>query len=116
MDFTELQGRMDQIVDRENQIASEKQQLRADAVAMVQKIIGTFNIQPDELDFSGKQKNTRRRGSAGAPKYKNPFTEQTWSGRGRSPKWVSDLEKEGISLQDCLIEKEVAAPAETPAE
>ncbi len=38
-----------------------------------------------------------------APKYRNPANpEQTWTGRGRSPLWVLDLQKNGM-LESALI-------------
>jgi DNA-binding protein H-NS len=59
---------------------------------------------------SGKPTKTRRtanksgttRGKV-APKYRNPANpEQTWTGRGRSPLWVQDLQKSG-TLESALI-------------
>lgn len=38
-----------------------------------------------------------------APKYRNPANpEQTWTGRGRSPLWIQDLQKSG-TLESALI-------------
>lgn len=38
------------------------------------------------------------------PKYENPQdTEQTWTGRGRKPKWVESELKNGKSLEQLLI-------------
>ena len=50
----------------------------------------------------------RRRGAAegavNAPRYRNPDNpEQTWSGRGRRPRWVHDAEAAGRSLDDLRI-------------
>jgi len=59
---------------------------------------------------SGKPTKTRRtanksgatRGKV-APKYRNPANpEQTWTGRGRSPLWVQDLQK-NATLESALI-------------
>ena len=42
-----------------------------------------------------------------AMKYKNPADEnETWSGRGRKPKWLEKSLKDGKKLEDFLIEKE----------
>ncbi len=39
-----------------------------------------------------------------APKYANPEdSDQTWSGRGRKPKWVVDALAKGKSLEDLAI-------------
>jgi len=37
------------------------------------------------------------------PKYRNPETGATWSGRGKPPRWVSDAEAAGKSRDDFLI-------------
>lgn len=38
------------------------------------------------------------------PKYKNPNdTAQTWTGRGRKPRWVEDCLSNGMDLADLLI-------------
>ena len=69
----------------------------------------------DELmDLMGGQKGRGRRaagvagaaaqGPAGAPRYRNPADPaQTWSGRGRRPRWIHDAEAAGRSLQDLEI-------------
>ena len=43
-------------------------------------------------------------GPANAPRYRNPENgEQTWSGRGRRPRWVHEAEAAGRSLSDMEI-------------
>ncbi|MGK2953258.1 MAG: H-NS histone family protein [Thiobacillus sp.] len=40
-----------------------------------------------------------------APKYRNPNNpEETWSGRGRQPKWMQQLQAEGTSMDELAIE------------
>lgn len=40
-----------------------------------------------------------------APKYRNPHNpDETWTGRGRAPKWVQQLQAEGMSMDDLAIE------------
>jgi DNA-binding protein H-NS len=51
----------------------------------------------------------RRRGEAqgpaGAPRYRNPDNpDQTWSGRGRRPRWVHEAEAAGRSLDTMRID------------
>ncbi len=43
-------------------------------------------------------------GPASAPRYRNPDNpDQTWSGRGRRPRWVHEAEAAGRSLADMEI-------------
>jgi DNA-binding protein H-NS len=68
----------------------------------------------DELmGFMGGQRGRGRRaegaaaagsGPASAPRYRNPENgDQTWSGRGRRPRWVHEAEAAGRSLADMEI-------------
>lgn len=38
-----------------------------------------------------------------APKYQDPATGATWSGRGRMPRWLSDAVESGRSREEFLI-------------
>lgn len=41
-----------------------------------------------------------------APKYRNPAnTRETWSGRGKQPRWLAELVKKGKKPEDFLIRK-----------
>lgn len=42
-----------------------------------------------------------------APKYRNPEdSSETWTGRGRKPKWVEKALKKGLTLEAITISKE----------
>ena len=54
-------------------------------------------------DKPNKAKAKKPRGKV-APKYKNPANvSETWTGRGRQPRWVADALTDGKSLEDLLI-------------
>ncbi len=39
-----------------------------------------------------------------APKYRNPLNaDETWTGRGKPPRWVQEKISRGITLEDMLI-------------
>ncbi len=51
-------------------------------------------------------KKASRKGSKVAPKYANPANSaETWTGRGRSPRWVAALLKKGHKVEEFLIKK-----------
>lgn len=87
-------------IDAANQ---KKKVLYKEAVARVQNLITAFNIPASALKF-GEEAVRPRRGVI-PPKYKNPFGEQTWAGRGAKPKWFSDALEQGVSEEDMLINK-----------
>ncbi len=51
-----------------------------------------------------KASQTKKSGSAAPPpvKYRNPDTGETWSGRGRMPKWMALAGERGRSREDFL--------------
>jgi DNA-binding protein H-NS len=60
------------------------------------------------LSFDAMFGARRMRSDAGqplAPRYRGPGGE-TWSGRGRQPRWLADLEAAGHDREEFLIGKE----------
>ena len=52
----------------------------------------------------GRRRGGQAEGGGNAPRYRNPDNpEQTWSGRGRRPRWVHEAEAAGRSLDDLRI-------------
>ncbi len=51
------------------------------------------------------RKPAKSAGSKVAPKYRNPANpSETWSGRGRQPRWLAGLVQKGMAPSDFLIE------------
>ncbi|RQR32052.1 MULTISPECIES: H-NS family nucleoid-associated regulatory protein [unclassified Burkholderia] len=73
----------------QQKIDKEREKAIADAIAAIRAKIEEFDITAEELGF-------RPVGTAAAakpkrplpPKYLNPKTGETWSGRGRAPAWL----------------------------
>lgn len=67
-----------------------------------------YEITPEEIERLYKRQVERaKRGTPSKlpPRYKNPETGLTWSGRGRPPKWIVEAEGQGRSRDEFLIEK-----------
>jgi len=57
---------------------------------------------------------SRRPYPAVPPKFRNPARpDQTWSGRGKRPRWVTELLEAGMSMQDLQIGEATAPQVET---
>jgi DNA-binding protein H-NS len=56
----------------------------------------------DLVGLSGKQDGTLAgdEGAPATPKYRNPKTGETWSGRGRPARWITELEAKGRKRQE----------------
>jgi DNA-binding protein H-NS len=74
---------------------------KAEALAAVEEAARAAGFSLKEL--LSDEKFTKGKTKA-APKYANPAdATQTWTGRGRKPKWVEELLASGKSLDDAAI-------------
>ena len=53
-------------------------------------------------DLKGGAKKPKSRGGVAA-KYRNPVTGESWSGRGRAPKWLAEEVSKGRSKDAFLV-------------
>ncbi|RQR60063.1 H-NS histone family protein [Burkholderia sp. Bp9002] len=93
--FLELKAQL-QTLSREAEEA--KQRELGTALTMVRDVVRTYGLSPEQINPSWKRVGTGKRKGPVAPKYRNPATGETWSGRGRTPRWMS-----GRSPDDFLI-------------
>lgn len=91
---------LSQIEDLKMKAQEARKQEMAGALADIKRLMADFGITVD--DISGKASKGKVRGSAAA-KYRDPASGKTWSGRGRRPAWVVELEAQGKSLDSCKI-------------
>lgn len=86
-----------QIQDQIKQLQQQAEELRkkelGNAISQVKSIMAEFGISISDLGMGTKKKSTRTRAPL-APKYRNPSTGETWSGRGKAPKWIDQKNKE----------------------
>jgi DNA-binding protein H-NS len=74
---------------------------KAEALAAVEKVAKANGYSLKEL-FDGESVASKK--IKVAPKYANPNdASQTWTGRGRKPRWVEELLASGKSLNDAAI-------------
>lgn len=88
---------------------------RAPQISAIVKSMREFDITPEEIaaayskkgrKASGSQKaaaGAKRSGAVVPPRYRQPETGATWTGRGRAPRWVTDAEAAGQSREQFLI-------------
>lgn len=85
-------------------IESKKDQAIEDAYNQIIAIADGVGLSVEELLAVGEQKRKKTTRKAVEPRYRNKNnTEETWTGRGKQPRWlVAELEK-GAKLEDFLI-------------
>lgn len=72
----------------------------AAVVAEIQARMKEFGITLDDL--KGGAKKTKARGAVAA-KYRNPASGESWSGRGRAPRWLAEEMAKGRAKETFLI-------------
>jgi len=74
-------------------IAHEK----ADGIAKAKAIIDQYQLSAADL-FSRKAGSGARSSGKVAPKYRNPANGETWTGRGKAPKWIEGRDRSSFLI------------------
>ncbi|WP_082728042.1 H-NS family nucleoid-associated regulatory protein [Burkholderia mayonis] len=96
--YEELKARLEEL-NRETESARLREV--AAALSEIRAAILKYEIRPEQIfpNWTRLRSPDKRRGPL-PPKYRNPMTGDTWSGRGRVPKWLT-----GLSRDDFLIDR-----------
>ena len=89
MFYEEIQAK---IADLQAQAEIVKREEKEQAIAMARTMISAYGITAKDLglDKAPKVKTGPKPGNKVAPKYREPLTGATWSGRGKTPKWITN--------------------------
>ena len=120
-------GQLRELIQHARQTLSERITQRINEFRSLAREAG-FEVSLTKIGEGGAHRRRRRSSDGGsegddqrfqvAPKYRNPGNaSETWSGRGRQPKWLEEKIAGGKSLDDFLIgsgreERHPAAAAE----
>lgn len=99
-------------------IEAKRADARAAGVEKIVALVKEFDLTAEELNkaLTGKVKTKGKAKSTStpaAPKYRDPVTGSTWTGRGVAPAWIKDVAKE--DRVQFLIEQPTPVPAPVPA-
>lgn len=90
--------------DIEKEIKVRQQQDVRQAREKILKIAQEMGVSIEELLATGGGRSRKKSGSIGQARYHNPADPtQTWTGRGRHPRWVSEALAQGKTLDDLRI-------------
>lgn len=80
----------------EKAIAEARQSEISAAVAKVREIVAEYGLTAQDVfpGRAGKSAGPKAGGSKVAAKYRDPATGQTWTGRGKAPKWIDGQNRE----------------------
>jgi DNA-binding protein H-NS len=86
----------------ERELVDRKDRRRKEMAQQIRELAATLGMTPEEVLSSAPTVKKAR--AKVAPKYQHPDNEeQTWSGRGRQPKWMQEQIAAGKTLDDLAI-------------
>lgn len=77
----------------EKRIAEARRQETSKAVEQVRALVAQFDLKPSDVFPADKRRNGAAAGGS-KPKYRDPTTGKTWTGRGKPPKWIEGQDRE----------------------
>jgi DNA-binding protein H-NS len=97
---TSLKELLEQQAALAEKIEAARRSAKADAIAKVRAIVAENGLTAAEV-FPAGRSSVRVAGSSGqkvAPKYRDPATGQTWTGRGKPPKWIQNQDRQKFAI------------------
>jgi DNA-binding protein H-NS len=96
MSIEALQGLISNAQDLVNQYERDK---KKDVIKKIQALAATVNLNVEVKENEKAAKSTAK----GVAKYMNPENpKQTWTGRGKRPKWLNEALDSGKTLDDLM--------------
>lgn len=116
--YTVLKQKIEkEIVKLQRQAQALQEKRRGPVITSIVRSMREYEISPEEITAAFNKtpsRKTTRKSSTTAPKltkrtvppkYRNPETGDTWTGRGKAPRWVTAAESGGKSREEFLIQK-----------
>jgi DNA-binding protein H-NS len=97
MFYEELQAK---IADLQAQAARVKEEEKQQAIDMARTMISAYGITAKDLglDKAPKTKTGPKPGNKVAAKYRDPQSGATWSGRGKTPRWINGTDRSQYAI------------------
>lgn len=82
----------------EAQIEAARKAEISEAVAKVKELVAAHGLTAQDI-FGGSKRGPKAgaRGTV-APKYRDPSTGATWTGRGKAPKWIEGKDRSKFAI------------------
>lgn len=89
-----------QIAELEQQAMVARKAETTNAVAQIQAIMSEYGLTIADIEGKGKGKSKIAKAKTSVPvQFKNPETNETWTGRGRAPRWLDGKDKETYRIK-----------------
>jgi DNA-binding protein H-NS len=80
----------------EQKIQEARKAELSDAVAKVRTLVTEYSLTHEDVFPTAKQKTSRQ---PVLPKYRDPATGATWTGRGKAPKWIDGKDRAQFEIK-----------------
>lgn len=80
----------------EAQIEAARKAENAAVIAQVKALVAEHGLTSQDI-FGGAKRGRKASGSV-APKYKDPISGATWTGRGKAPKWIEGKDRAQFAI------------------
>ncbi len=95
--MSKLKELLTQAAELEKAIAEARKSETAQALATVRGLVEEFGLSPDQVFPAPRTKRVGTRKEV-APKYRDPVTGATWTGRGKAPVWIRDRDRAQFAI------------------
>lgn len=92
--------------EKEARLKEEWNAIRSNALVECRKIVQAFDFTAAELGLQAMPRHTSAPMRIhGEPKFQNPAGSETWTGRGKRPRWYIEAIEAGFTKEELLIKK-----------
>nr|WP_180319144.1 H-NS histone family protein [Delftia acidovorans] len=90
---------LQQKAELEKKIDALIQNAKTDAIAEAKAMVQQYGLTKEDVFPSAKSKPGKAsKRSVGEPKFRNPETGATWTGRGKPPKWIEGKDRASLAI------------------
>lgn len=87
----------------EKSMQAAKRAAQKDALAQIVQVAKDHDLTAEDIANAMKGKAKRSSKPKAEPKYKDPNSDATWTGKGRKPNWFVEAEEAGVDTDTMLI-------------
>lgn len=95
-----LQQLQEQYDDLGKRIDAERKRLRTEALVTIKGLCTAYELTAIEIFAPEPSKGGQRQPSTVAPKYRDPATGATWTGRGKEPVWIRGQDRSAFTIDN----------------
>lgn len=81
----------------EQQINEARRRELSNAISQARALVAEYGLTAQDI-FPASRGRSPTAGSKVSPKYRNPATGQTWTGRGKAPRWIQNENREQFTI------------------